>query len=92
MSKSNYLDLLAQKAELQRQIDSVLRAERNKAIERIRADMETYDISVRDLSAPRNTRTPVTMKYRDPLSGKEWSGRGKPPVWIIGKDRSQYLI
>ena len=32
-------------------------------------------------------------KYRDPASGKTWTGRGKPPLWIQGaKDRSAFLI
>ena len=31
-------------------------------------------------------------KYRDPESGKTWTGRGKPPTWILGKDRASMLI
>jgi DNA-binding protein H-NS len=32
-------------------------------------------------------------KYRDPTSGKTWTGRGKPPLWIVGvKDRTPFLI
>jgi DNA-binding protein H-NS len=31
--------------------------------------------------------------YRDPASGKTWTGRGKPPAWIAGaKDRGLFLI
>lgn len=30
-------------------------------------------------------------KYRDPESGKTWSGRGRAPKWIVG-DKEQYLI
>lgn len=31
--------------------------------------------------------------YRDPKSGKTWTGRGKPPNWIAkAKDRSAFLI
>lgn len=31
--------------------------------------------------------------YRDPQTGKTWTGRGKPPAWIAGAaDRSAYLI
>lgn len=31
--------------------------------------------------------------YRDPDTGKTWTGRGKPPTWIAGaKDRSTFLI
>ena len=31
--------------------------------------------------------------YRDPETGKTWTGRGKPPAWIAGAgDRSKFLI
>lgn len=31
--------------------------------------------------------------YRDPKSGKTWTGRGKPPNWIAkAKDRTRFLI
>lgn len=32
-------------------------------------------------------------KFRDPASGKTWTGRGKPPGWIAGAaDRNAFLI
>jgi DNA-binding protein H-NS len=31
-------------------------------------------------------------KYRDPETGKTWSGYGTVPMWIRGKDRTQFLI
>ena len=39
----------------------------------------------------------VPPKYRHPESGASWTGRGKPPVWIIeaeknGQLRQQFLI
>jgi len=34
----------------------------------------------------------VAPKYRDPATGKTWTGRGKAPKWIDGKDRSKFLI
>ncbi|WP_282892473.1 H-NS family nucleoid-associated regulatory protein, partial [Xanthobacter autotrophicus] len=34
----------------------------------------------------------VSAKYLDPNSGATWTGRGKPPAWIAGKDRDQFLI
>jgi DNA-binding protein H-NS len=30
-------------------------------------------------------RGPVPVKYRDPETGKGWSGRGRKPVWIAEK-------
>ena len=34
----------------------------------------------------------VPPKYRDPVTGQTWTGRGKEPVWIRGKDRAAFLI
>jgi len=36
-------------------------------------------------------------KYKDPVSGKTWTGHGKPPRWIVAADqagtgREQFLI
>lgn len=31
-------------------------------------------------------------KYRDPVTGALWSGRGREPLWIAGKDRTPYLL
>ena len=36
---------------------------------------------------------PGAPKYRDPATGKTWTGRGKPPNWIVGvSDRTAFLI
>jgi DNA-binding protein H-NS len=47
-------------------------------------------------SKPKAASTATTVgvaKYRDPQTGKTWTGRGKPPNWIVGaKDREVFLI
>ena len=42
-------------------------------------------------------RGPVAPKYRNPETNDQWSGRGKPPRWVVdaesqGKSRDQFLI
>ncbi|WP_062605996.1 H-NS family nucleoid-associated regulatory protein [Caballeronia calidae] len=38
-------------------------------------------------------RGPQAPKYRDPMSGETWSGRGRAPAWLAtAKDRTQFLI
>jgi DNA-binding protein H-NS len=38
-------------------------------------------------------RGPQAPKYRDPVSGATWSGRGPAPAWLASaKDRNAYLI
>lgn len=34
----------------------------------------------------------VKPKYRNTDTGQTWTGRGKPPKWIAGQDRNQFLI
>jgi len=33
----------------------------------------------------------AAARYQDPQSGKTWSGRGRPPAWLVG-DRQQYAL
>lgn len=38
-----------------------------------------------------------TLKYRDPVSGKTWTGKGKPPTWMAeavkkGQSKDDFLI
>jgi DNA-binding protein H-NS len=100
---SEYQTLLAQRAELEAQIAAVREEEVANALEQIRQLVDEFDLHEEvqftraRRSAPRGSGTgaprgPVAAKYRDPGSGATWSGRGKPPAWIAGKDRTQFLI
>jgi DNA-binding protein H-NS len=45
----------------------------------------------------KGTRTPVAPKFRDPVSGATWSGRGRTPVWLAtyleqGKAKDAFAI
>jgi DNA-binding protein H-NS len=43
--------------------------------------------------AGKYVRGPQAPKYRDPMSGETWSGRGRAPAWLATvKDRTQFLI
>jgi DNA-binding protein H-NS len=33
----------------------------------------------------------LPAKYKDPASDKTWSGRGRPPAWLVG-ERDKYAI
>lgn len=88
--------LLAQKADLERQIAQARRSESAAAIAQVRAIVAEFALTEADVfgnagKAPKAVRA-VAAKYRDPVSGKTWSGRGKPPVWIAGKDRAAFAI
>lgn len=81
-------DLLAKKAELEKQIEDTRRQEKAEAIERVRALMAEHGLTAADLSgrgksaAKRSTGRKVAPKYRDPATGDTWSGRGLQPKWL----------
>jgi DNA-binding protein H-NS len=37
-------------------------------------------------------REKVAPKYRNPETGDTWTGRGREPGWIKGKDRGEFAI
>jgi DNA-binding protein H-NS len=43
---------------------------------------------------PQTIKSPskVAAKYRDSATGQTWTGRGKAPKWIEGKDRTPFVI
>jgi DNA-binding protein H-NS len=94
-SNQHFLDLLAQRDALDKQIEEVSAVARNGVIENIKAQMALYRIGHDDLAPARGTRKragPVAAKYRDPNSGSTWSGRGRAPLWIAGQEREKFAI
>ena len=94
-----YAELKAQIARLQAQADEARRTELGNVIEEIRGKIAEYGLTAQDLGfavAARRGRppkkAPLPPRYQDPKSGNTWSGRGKPPKWIAGKNRERFLI
>ena len=91
-------ELIKQKEALEAQIANTRQAELADAIRKVRALVAEYGLTQSDVfggskgSKKSNTGGKVASKYRDPSSGQTWTGRGKAPKWIDGKDRSQFLI
>ena len=86
---TNFRDLLAQKAELDKQIESLGREERSGAIAQVKALMADHGLTLADLgkaTAPARKSSvkgaKLAAKYRDPASGTAWSGRGLKPKWL----------
>jgi DNA-binding protein H-NS len=97
----SYKELLAQRENLERQIEEAKSREYAEVLNEIKQKMADYGITLAELSGGRGgkasknagrPRAGVAPKYRDPDSGSTWSGRGKPPKWIAGQDREGFLI
>lgn len=94
---STYQDYQKQIVELQAKAEEARRAEVAEAKSQIRTIMTEYGLTLADLgSAPKlaskSPRKPVEIKYKDETTGDTWTGRGRAPKWLEGKDKSQYLI
>lgn len=96
-------ELIAQRDAIIKQIDETRLSERSDAISKAKALISEHELTQQDLfggaassvkKAKSESKAKVAAKYRDPVSGKEWSGRGIPPKWISdsGKDKSHFLI
>ncbi|MGF6779505.1 H-NS histone family protein [Paraburkholderia sp. GAS334] len=96
---SQYADLKVQIARLQAQAEEARRTELVNVIAEIRHKIVEYGLTAQDLgfaAAARRGRppkkAPLPPRYQDPKTGSTWSGRGKPPKWIAGKNRERFLI
>jgi DNA-binding protein H-NS len=89
---STLQELLAQKANLEKQIAETQRHERAEAIAKVKTLMAEYGLSSTDIvgKAPTthrstaNTGKKVAPKFRNPDTGETWTGRGLQPNWLKG--------
>ena len=87
---ANIQDLLKQREDLERQIKQLQENSRSEAINTIKELMAQNNLSIEDLQSTRSGKKSesggktgtVAPKYRDPASGKTWTGRGLKPKWV----------
>lgn len=84
----SYIELKKQLAELEIRVEQARIAERQGALDKIKAIMQESGLTVEDLGFIKTKRgssaagTKVAPKYRKPETGETWSGRGKRPRWV----------
>ena len=90
--------LIEQRAALEAKIAAARQSETVDAIAKVRTLVAEYGLTVSDVFSglkrgPKaGSGGKVAPKYRDPVTGATWTGRGKAPKWIDGKDRAQFTI
>ena len=102
---TTYSNVKAQIAKLEQQAADLFKKEVAGVIAKARALIDEYGLTAADLgfagkaAAPTkaSTKPAGVAKYRDPVSGKTWTGQGKPPRFITegvaaGKSRDDFLI
>jgi DNA-binding protein H-NS len=93
----SYKQLTAQLEKLHKEVAVAREKEIAEAILEIRAQIAEYDITPEELgfSARRANgarKRPLPPRYRNPKTGETWSGRGRAPGWLAGKNRDRFLI
>lgn len=91
---SNIAELLAQKEAIEQRIRELRKSERIEVIAKVRETIAAFDISADELFGrkAKASRGKVAPKYRDPVSGKTWTGRGRAPRWLDGRSPGDFLI
>lgn len=99
MSKEPKLsELLAKRAALDAEIESTRKEARATAISQIRDLIAEFGLAEGDIfgsrarSKARVTTGSGVARFRDPATGRTWTGRGRPPKWLQGKDADQFKI
>lgn len=94
---SEYQKLLERKRALDAEIEAAREKEVATALATIKELVVEYELTERDVFGGRvanvdRVKKAVVPKYRDPGTGKTWTGRGKPPRWITSGKREDFLI
>ena len=75
-------ELIAQKQAIENQIAEVVKTERKEAISTVKTLMVQFRITADELTKNVKPTKKVAPKWKDPVSGKEWTGRGRTPLWF----------
>ena len=93
---SSYQELLAQREQLDKQIKEAIQREKADGIAKAKLIIEQYHLTASDLfnrkAGAKSSGGKVAPKYKNPSTGETWTGRGKAPKWIEGRDRSNFII
>lgn len=89
---TSYAELLAQKTLLDAQIAEAQKGESVQALATVHQLIAEFGFTAQQVFPWKPQPKKVAAKYRDPDTGATWSGRGKPPQWIAGKDRDNFVI
>ena len=95
----SYKELLQQREALELAISQARQNEISAAVAKVRELVAEFGLTVQDVFPGRASKggaskavSKVAAKYRDPATGQTWTGRGKAPKWIEGRDRTPFII
>ena len=82
---ATYQELLAQKAEIDAQIEEARKAEVSAAVDEVKRLVGEYGLTASDCGfgvKPKKSGGKVAIKYRG-ANGEAWTGRGRAPAWVV---------
>lgn len=92
---ATYKEIQNQIAELQRAAEAARANEVQGAVDKIKSLMADYGLSIDDIVGSKKrggkAKAEGKVQFRDD-QGNTWSGRGRMPGWLQGKDKEQYRL
>ncbi|MBK4735523.1 H-NS histone family protein [Noviherbaspirillum pedocola] len=92
---ATYKEIQNQIAELQRAAEEARTKEVQGAVDKIKSLMADYGLSIDDIVGTKKrggkAKAGGKVQFRDD-QGNTWSGRGRMPGWLHGKDKEQYRL
>ena len=93
---ATFKELQDQIAKLKQDAEEVRSREIEDAIAKIKSLMNDYGITVQDIESSGRrkggkTSAIANVQFKDD-SGNTWSGRGRMPAWLKGKDKEKFRI
>jgi DNA-binding protein H-NS len=82
---ATYIEMKKQAERLMAEAEAMRKDELAEVISQIKAEIAEYGLTPKDLGfvMPATIKgRKVPAKYKDPVSGKTWSGRGRTPLWV----------
>lgn len=94
---TSYAEYVEQIAKLQSLAEAARKDELSGAIQKIKDLMQQYGITVEDLSSgtrakPAKVKSTVAPQFKNPETSETWTGRGRAPRWLDGKDKEQFRM
>ncbi|PHV25604.1 histone family protein nucleoid-structuring protein H-NS [Janthinobacterium sp. BJB426] len=92
-----YAKYVEQITKFQSLAEAACKDELSGAIKTIKDLMQLHGITVEDIAGgsrakPEKVKSSVPAQFKNPETGETWTGRGRAPRWLDGKDKEQFRI
>ena len=77
---------------LQQERDQALKVESKQALAQVKQIIAKFGFTADQLFVETKIRAQAAAKFKNLETGETWSGRGREPKWIKGKDYEQFRI